>query len=253
MRILHSGHDSFGQGAFGPHSISHGSRDTARPGRSFVPLHGLRQTGAGGETRRGEKKMRTENGALEGVENLKTVHRSVRRVDGLALACGTAQFTDDVDIRGLLTGKILWSPHAHARIKKIDVSEARKIPGVRAVLTHRDVPRVPRTTAGQGYPEPSPYDSVVLDDKVRFVGDRVAAVAADSPEIADKALAAIRVDYEILPAVFDPLEAMRKGAPVIHDQPDSKHIADAQNNIACKFDFEVKQGEWFSGADAIID
>lgn len=188
----------------------------------------------------------------------------MNKIDSLALACGTAEFTDDIEIKGLLTGKILWSPHAHARIRNIDTSKAEKVPGVRAVLTYKNVPRVPHTTAGQGYPEPSPYDTVVLDNKVRFVGDRVAAVAAQTPEAAEEAVKKIQVEYEILPAVFDIFQAMKDGAPIIHDEDDSKNIPDAKHNICAKYDFAVQQphresggavkgSEWFSEADVVID
>ena len=112
------------------------------------------------------------------------VGRSVRKVDGVKLVTGGAAFTDDVNIPGLLCGKILPSPHAHARIRRIDTSKAKALPGVHAVLTYKDVPRVPHTTAGQALPEPSPYDTYLLDSKVRFVGDRVAAVAANWPSVA---------------------------------------------------------------------
>src|SRR5262245_47644001 len=140
--------------------------------------------------------------------DLKTVGRSERRVDAVKLATGRGTFVDDVALTGVLHARILHSPHAHARIKKIDAAQARSIPGVALVLPHEDVPRVPYTTAGQGWPEPSPYDAVMLDRKVRFVGDRVAVVAADDPELAQRACDAIKVEYEILPAVLDPREAM---------------------------------------------
>ena len=186
-------------------------------------------------------------------KNLKVVNKPVLKMDAMGLACGEPAFTDDVEFKGLLTAKLLWSPHAHARIKKIDVSAALKVPGVKAVLTYKDLPRVPHTTAGQGYPEPSPYDTYTLDNKVRFVGDRVAAVAAETPEAAQEALSKIKADYELLPAVFDTFSAMREGAPVIHDEPDSKNIPDAKRNIAAKFDFEVKNGEWFKEADFVFE
>ena len=181
------------------------------------------------------------------------VNQRVDKIDALGMACGTAQFTDDVDIPGLLTGRILYSPHAHARIVDIDVSAAKKVPGVLAVLTHKDLPRVRHTTAGQGYPEPSPYDTLVLSEKARYVGDRIAAVAAETPEAAEEALSKIKVSYEILPAVFDTMGAMKEGAPVIHDEADSKNIPDAKHNICAKFDFEVKESEWFSEADVVVD
>jgi putative selenate reductase molybdopterin-binding subunit len=163
---------------------------------------------------------------------LTTVGRSERRVDSVKLATGRGTFVDDMSLPGLLHARILHSPHAHARIARIDASQARAIPGVACVLTHADVPRVPYTTAGQGWPEPSPYDAVMLDRKVRFVGDRVAVVAAEDAELAQKACEAIKVEYEPLPAVFDPEEAIAPGAPVIHDQPDATGIRDASRNVA---------------------
>ncbi len=186
-------------------------------------------------------------------EELKVVNKPVRKQDALGLACGEPVFADDQEFKGLLHARLLWSPHAHARIKKIDVSAALKVPGVKAVLTYKDVPRVPHTTAGQGYPEPSPYDTYTLDNKVRYVGDRVAAVAAETLEAAQEAVSRIKVDYEVLPAVLDPFEAMKDGAPVIHDEPDSRNIPDAKRNIAAKFDFEVKNGEWFKEADHVLE
>ncbi|HET7745736.1 MAG TPA: molybdopterin cofactor-binding domain-containing protein [Vicinamibacteria bacterium] len=170
---------------------------------------------------------------------LKTIGRSERRVDSVKLATGRGTFVDDIDLPGLLHARILHSPHAHARIRKIDAREARAIPGVACVLTHEDVPRVPYTTAGQGWPEPSPYDTVMLDRKVRFVGDRVAVVAAEDPEIARRACEAIKVEYEVLPAILDPEESMRPGAPVIHDQPDSSGIRDPKRNVAAEIVAEV--------------
>ena len=153
--------------------------------------------------------------------HLKVVGTSVPKVDGLALATGAPLFVADELPAGTLVGRIVRSPHAHARIRHIDVEAARAIPGVHAVLTHHDVPRVPITTAGQGAPEPSPYDTFVLDHKVRFVGDHVALVAAETPELAERAAKAVRVDYEILPAVLDMREALAEGAPIIHDEPEA--------------------------------
>src|SRR5271157_2425563 len=164
--------------------------------------------------------------------NRSVVGKNLQKVDGVKLVTGGAAFTDDVNIPGMLYGKILPSPHAHARIRRIDTSKAKALPGVHAVLTYKDVPRVPHTTAGQAWPEPSPYDTYLLDNKVRFVGDRVAAVAAESRAIAEKALRLIEVEYDVLPAVLDMEQAMAPGAAVIHDEPDSKGIYDASRNIA---------------------
>src|SRR5579871_2875101 len=119
------------------------------------------------------------------IDGHNVVGKNVRKVDGVKLVTGKPAFTDDIEMSGMLYGKILPSPYAHARIKNIDASRARALPGVHAVLTWKDVPRVPHTTAGQAWLEPSPYDTYMLDNKVRFAGDRVAAVAAESRAIAE--------------------------------------------------------------------
>ncbi len=152
------------------------------------------------------------------------VNTGVDKVDGLGLALGQGRFTDDFSFPGMLHGKLLRSPHAHARIKKIETKKAEALPGVAAVFTHRDVPRIAITTAGQGFPEPSPYDEFILDNKVRFVGDKVALVAAETAEIAEEALKLIEVEYEVLPAVLDPRKSMRSSSPVIHDEKDCEIV-----------------------------
>ncbi|HOK40547.1 MAG TPA: molybdopterin-dependent oxidoreductase [bacterium] len=164
------------------------------------------------------------------------VNKSIPKVDGLSLVTGQPLFTDDIDIDGLLYAKILWSPYPHAIIKNIDTSKAEKVPGVKAILTYKDVPRIAFTTAGQGYPEPSPYDTFVLDKKVRFVGDRVAAVAATSLEVAEEALELIKVEYEQLEPVLDMMTAQEKGKPIIHDEKEARMILplhyDKKKNLA---------------------
>ncbi len=151
--------------------------------------------------------------------DFKVVGRSVPKTDAMGMACGLERYVADHDLRGALIGHIVPSPHAHARIKRIDAVQARSMKGVHAVLTFEDLPRHLHTTAGQGYVEPSPYDSLVLDDKVRFVGDRVALVAAETREIAEAAGRALKIEWEVLPAVLDAEHAMDPGAPVIHDEP----------------------------------
>ena len=153
------------------------------------------------------------------------------KVDALRLVKGNPAFTADFETRGLLHAKVLRSPHAHARITAIDDSAARALPGVHAVLHHENVERIKYASGGQSYPNPKPYDQVSFDDKVRHVGDRVAAVAADTPEIAEEACRLIQVSYEVLPAVFDELEAGGEGAPVVHDEADTVDIADRENNL----------------------
>jgi putative selenate reductase molybdopterin-binding subunit len=185
---------------------------------------------------------------------IEVVGKNVLKVDGIPLATGQPKFTMDMDIPGALIGKLLYSPHAHAEIVSIDTSEAEKVPGVVCILHHGNVPRVPYTTAGQGWPEPSPYDTVLFDKKVRYVGDRVAAVAAETEEAALEALRKIKVEYKILPAVFSIDEALAPGAPIIHDEPDAQGIYDAKRNIAAAVDVPVGDLErGFAESDVIVE
>jgi putative selenate reductase molybdopterin-binding subunit len=184
----------------------------------------------------------------------KVVNKPEPKVDGVKLAKGRPAFTDDLTLPNMLYGALLTSPHAHARIRHIDASEARALPGVHAVLTHQDIARVPYASGGQSYPNPLPYDQFSLDNKVRHVGDRVAIVAAETMEIANKALELIHVDYEVLPAVLDPVEAMQPGAPVIHDEEDAVGIHDASRNLV--HDIHVVHGDMeagFAAADRIFE
>lgn len=167
------------------------------------------------------------------VQETSVIGKPEPKVDAVKLALGRPVFTDDMEIRGLLYGALKTSPHPHARIVSIDASRARALPGVYAVLTHEDIPRVMYASGGQSFPNPFPYDQVSLDNKVRYVGDRVAIVAAESPQIAQQAIDLIDVEYEILPAVFDMQEAIEPGAPIIHDEPDAIGIKDASRNIVC--------------------
>ncbi len=180
------------------------------------------------------------------MEPLHVVGKPEPKVDGVKLALGRPVFTDDVKLEGMLCGALLTSPHAHARIKRIDAGRARALPGVHAVLTHQDVPRVKYATGGQSYPQPPPFDQVVLDDKVRHVGDRVAVVAAETPELAQRALRLIDVEYELLPPILDPVAAMQEGAPVVHDEPDTEGIYDAQHNIVHHIEVGIgdAEAEW---------
>jgi putative selenate reductase molybdopterin-binding subunit len=165
------------------------------------------------------------------MEKTRVVGKPEQKVDARKLAQGKPVFTADFHMEGMLYGMLLTSPHAHAWIRRIDARRARALPGVHAVLTHKDLPRIKHASGGQSYPQPLPYDQVCLDKKVRHVGDRVAVVAAETPEIAMKALGLIEVEYEILPAVLDPERAMRAGAPVIHDEDDTEGIYDVGHNI----------------------
>ncbi|MCB2155963.1 molybdopterin-dependent oxidoreductase [bacterium] len=172
------------------------------------------------------------------------------------MACGQAEYAMDLLPKNPLIGIIKTSPHAHARIKSIDTSKAEAMPGVEAVICYKNVPRIPHTTAGQGYPEPSPYDTFLFDTKVRYVGDRVAAVAAVDRETALAAARAIEVEYEVLPAVYDVDEAMSEGAPLLHDEEDAESFLpwDPTKNIAGMSDAAVGDVEkGLAEADFILE
>jgi len=188
------------------------------------------------------------------MEPLDVVGKPELKVDGIKLAAGRPVFTDDVKMEGMLYGALLTSPHAHARIKAIDASEARALDGVHAVLTHEDIPRVKYATGGQSFPQPPPFDQVCLDDKVRHVGDRVAIVAAETPRLAQRALRLIDVDYEVLPHVLEGEEARAAGAPVIHDEPDTEGIFNVEHNIVHHIEAAEgdADGQW-GRADTIFE
>lgn len=185
---------------------------------------------------------------------LRVVGKPEVKVDALKLVKGNPAFVDDIEMRGMLHAKLLTSPHAHARILDIDDSEARALPGVHAVIHYKNVPRVRYASGGQSYPNPKPWDQVSFDNKVRHVGDRVAAVAAETPEIAAEAIKRIRVTYEVLPAVFDENEAIKEGAPVIHDEPDMEGAYDPAHNISHRIHAAVGDVEkGFAEADFIFE
>ncbi len=185
---------------------------------------------------------------------LRVVGKSETKVDAVKLAKGNPAFTDDFEMRGMLYAKLLTSPHAHARILDIDDSAALALPGVQAVLHYKNVPRIRYASGGQSYPNPPPLDQVSFDNKVRYVGDRVAVVAAESLEIAEEAIKRIKVTYELLPAVFDENEAIKEGAPVIHDEPDMEGAYNAARNISHYIEAEVGNvEEGFAQADQVFE
>jgi len=178
------------------------------------------------------------------------------KVDAVKLVQGKPAFTADFERRGMLIAKVLHSPHAHARIRHIDVSVARAVPGVAAVLTWQDIPRVAYSPAGQSDPIPGPLDSFSLDHKVRFVGDRVAFVAAETEDIAEQALKLIVVDYEVLPALFDPAQAQQPDASRLHDEPEFVNFADsdASLNLAARIHIDIGDVErGLAEADQIFE
>jgi len=150
---------------------------------------------------------------------MKYVNKIRPSVDGKGLMMGKPGYTDDLADVNSLVVRVLRSPHPYAKILKIDKEKAEKLDGVECVLTHEDFKRIPMTRAGQGYPEPSPYDKFILDDHVRHIGDEVAAVAAADKETADKALSLLEVDYEVLEPVLD-FEKAYENKIIIHPEPE---------------------------------
>lgn len=129
---------------------------------------------------------------------------------------GQLLYTADLKLPHMLYAKMLFSPVPHARIKRIDTSKAEQLPGVKAVATYKNSPRIPYNSAMRFYEHKIPEVEYIFDDIVRYVGDRVAAVAAEDLETAEKAVRLIEVEYEELPAVFDPEAALEEGAPPLH-------------------------------------
>ncbi|MEJ2102801.1 MAG: 4-hydroxybenzoyl-CoA reductase, partial [Desulfobacterales bacterium] len=151
------------------------------------------------------------------------IGKRLPRVDAVVKATGEAKYAGDLSLPGMLHGKILRSPYPHARILHIDARKAKKLSGVRAVVTGKDT--IGFKAGGISARGDEPYLAM---DKVRFIGDAVAAVAAIDEEAAEEALDLIRVEYEQLPAVVDPLAAMNEDAPLIHEH--------APRNISFKTD-----------------
>lgn len=216
-------------------------------------VEGRQVEGTQVEGRQGEGDTVSES--LPEAREWQVVGKPAVKVDAVKLAQGKPAFTADLEKRGLLHAKVLRSPHAHARIRKIDASRARALPGVAAVLTWQDIPRVVYSTAGQSDPIPGPLDCFSLDNKVRFVGDRVAFVAAESPEIAEKALSLIEVEYEVLPAILDMRQALDN--PVsLHDEPEYVNFADSdpRRNLAARIRIDIGDVEkGFAEADEIFE
>jgi putative selenate reductase molybdopterin-binding subunit len=176
--------------------------------------------------------------ALAGTVNIEKpagAGRSIGAPAAVAVVTGTEPYTMDFAPEGLLHLAVLGSPLPHARIVSIDTAAAQAIPGVHLVLTHRDSPPVAFSTARHDNRSDDPDDTLVLDRTVRFVGQRVAAVVADSSAISEKACRAISVEYEQLPAVFDPEVARSSGAPLMHDgKCADARIADVSRNIVAE-------------------
>lgn len=160
---------------------------------------------------------------------MKYVNQAVVKKDAYALLSGKPVYCDDLAPADCLVIKLLRSPHAHARIKSIDTSIAKRIPGIEAIYTYEDVPNARFTLAGQTYPEPSPYDRKILDEIVRYVGDEVAIVVGKDEDCVNKAMKLIKVDYEVYDAVLDFTKALDNPV-VVHAEDDYKLLCEIGND-----------------------
>ncbi len=200
------------------------------------------------EAIRGESTREPEHGE-------DAIGRSVRAPAGPAVVTGRADFTLDVAPAGLLHMKLVRSPHAHAVVRRIDATAALAVPGVELVLTADDAPARLYSTARHERETDDPADTVLLDRVVRFVGQRVAAVLADSVATAELAAGLVVVEYDILPAVTDPEAAIARGAPLLHaDKPATSRIENAEANIVASVESHLGDvAAGFAEADAVYE
>ncbi len=187
---------------------------------------------------------------------MKIVGKGIHKIDGMSIATGKPVYTDDLAAKDALVVKILRSPHAYAKIKNIDTSRALMVDGVECVLTYKDVPNNRFTLAGQSYPEPSPYDRLILEDIVRYAGDEVAIIAAIDEKTAVKAMKMIKVEYEVLKPIIDMEDAI-DNEMLVHDE--DRHCnfdigMERERNIVSKHLYEKGNiEEEFEKCDVVIE
>lgn len=156
---------------------------------------------------------------------MREINRSVMKKDAVSLVTGQPVYTADLAPQNCLVVKALRSPHAHAIVKSVKTEAAKKLPGIQCIVTAADVPQQRFTIAGQTYPELSPYDRLILDCHIRYVGDPVALVAGETEDAVDKALKSIRVQYEVLEPLLDVTQA-KDNAVLVHPEEDWKELVE---------------------------
>ena len=190
-------------------------------------------------------------------DNFKVIGTRPIRHDGVDKVTGRAKYGADYAFPGMLHGKVLRSPHAHARIKSIKIDKALKLPGVKAIVTSKDLPQAADKIEQAGEMAINPMYlsmNMLAHDKVLYDGHAIAAVAATSPHIAEEALRLIEVEYEVLPPVMTVDDAMRPGAPILLPELRNKEEGDKETNVAQHHRF--KRGdvaEGFTAADYVIE
>ncbi|MEZ4679707.1 MAG: xanthine dehydrogenase family protein molybdopterin-binding subunit [Caldilineaceae bacterium] len=198
--------------------------------------------------------------STNGANGYKVIGTRPIRHDGVDKVTGRAQYSNDIHLPGMLHGKVLRSPHAHARIVSIDTSAAEAYPGVTAVCTRDDFGAVSDKIQDMGEGSSNLQhlrDNIIAHDKVLYHGHAVAAVAATSPHIAEEALALIKVEYEVLPPVIDSKAAMQEGAPILHEKLRTNEMGkqgDKPTNVAAHFQHahgDIAKG--FADADVVVE
>ncbi len=185
------------------------------------------------------------------------VNRPIRKKDYKALVTGKPVYTDDLAPKDCLVVKLLRSPHAHALIEEIDTDRAMKVPGIEAVFTYKDVPQSRFTLAGQTYPEASPYDRLILENRMRHVGDVAAIVAGENEKAVDRALKLIKVKYKVLTPVLDFRKA-KDNEILVHPEDNWKALcpvgADNKRNLCAREESEGGDLEKaFAESDVIVE
>lgn len=166
------------------------------------------------------------------------------KIDGYSLANGKSIYTSDMTFPGQLVMKIVSSTQAHANITGIQTSEAESLEGVHLILTHLNTPQIKFTTAAQGYPEPSPYDTRLFNRTVRYYGEPVAAVVAQNIEIAEQAVKRIKIEYEKRPVMLDFEDSYENTTSQIHDDKSIENIFDISKNVVSEFKIRYGDDAW---------
>ena len=188
---------------------------------------------------------------------MQVVGQPIRKKDAMALVQGKPVFTDDLAPKDCLVVKVLRSPHANAMVKNIKTDIAKRVPGIEDIYTWEDVPQQRFTMAGQTYPEPSPYDRLILDRHVRYVGDPVAIVAGANEECVEQALRMIKVEYEVLPAILDFRKA-KDNEILVHPEDTWKSLcpvgADNKRNLcACESSDHGDVDQVLADCDVVVE
>ena len=194
---------------------------------------------------------------MTNLDNLKYVNQPIMKSDAMSLITGKPVYLDDVAPKDCLIVKVLRSPHANAIIENINTTIASKVPGIEAIFTYQDVSQKRFTMAGQTYPEPSPYDRLILDKHVRYVGDPVAIVAGENEQAVDKALKLIKVQYQVLEPLLD-FRKSKDNKILVHPEDTWRSLApvgadNKRNLCACGSEGEGDVDEVLKNCDVVVE